>query len=90
MNHRREPSVEQLWIAPELASLAVLEAAIDIAILAMVAVHPEIQDPDRAEQTASLRAANIIIEDARALTAAIARYQLILRRVPDRVDDMPF
>ncbi len=88
--HRREPSVEQLWVAPELACLAVLDAAIDMTILAIVAVYPEMQDQDPADQTVSLRAATVVIEDARTLIASVARYRLVLRRVPDRADDTPF
>lgn len=91
MIHRRtELTIEQLWAAPELACLAVLDAAIDMAILAIAAVHPELQDNDRAEPTAALRAATLVIEDARALGAAITRYRLVLRRDRDRSDDLPF
>jgi hypothetical protein len=91
MNHRcQEPSVEQLWAAPELATLAVLETAIDMAILAVTAVYPEMQDQDPDDQTDSLRAALVVIEDARILIASMARYRLVLRRVRDRADDMPF
>lgn len=87
---RNELSIEQLWVAPELASLAVLDAAIDMAILAIAAVHPELQEPEHAETIAALRAATLVIEDARALGAAIARYRLVLRRDRDRADDLPF
>ncbi len=92
MNHRarRDPTVEQLWVAPELACLAILDAAIDTSILAVGAVYPEMQDQDPADQTASLRAATVVIEDARTLAASLARYRLILRRGPDRADDTPF
>lgn len=90
MNSRHELSIEQLWAAPELASLAVLDAAIDMAILAIAAVHPELQDHDGAEQTAALRAATLVIEDARALGASATRYRLILRRPHDCADDFPF
>jgi hypothetical protein len=91
MNHdRTELSIEQLWVAPELACLAVLDAAIDMAILAIAAVHPELQDQEHAEPTAALRAATLVIEDARALGAALTRYRLVLRRHHDRADDLPF
>jgi hypothetical protein len=86
---RRAPSVQQLWVAPELASLAVLDAAIDVAILAIGAVYPEMQDQDPADQTASLRAATVVLEDARTLAASLARYRVILRRAPDRAEDHP-
>lgn len=90
IRHWRQPSVEQLWVAPELASLAVLDAAVDMAILAITAVYPEMADQDPADQTAALRAATVVTEDARTLLASMARYRLILRRVPDRADDTPF
>lgn len=86
----REPSVEQLWVAPELASLAVLEAAADTAILALTAVYPEMADEDPADHSATLRAAVVVIEDARVLTTSMARYRLTLRRA-ERTDDLlPF
>jgi hypothetical protein len=87
---RNELSIEQLWAAPELACLAVLDTAIDMAILAVASVHPELQDQERAEPTAALRAATLVIDDARALGAAIARYRHVLRRDRDRADDLPF
>jgi hypothetical protein len=87
---RRRPSIEELWIAPELASLTMLEAALDMALLSMLAVYPEMQDLDRADQTDPLGAAIVVIEDARTLAASLARYRLILRRVSDRADNMPF
>lgn len=86
-------TVEQLWVAPELAALAVLDAAIDAAVLAIGAVYPEMADHDPDDMTDSLRAANVVLDDARTLASALARYRLILRRtrrVPDRADDTPF
>lgn len=84
------PSVEQLWRAPELASLAVLDTAIDMAILAVMAIYPEMQDQDPDDQTASLRAATVVIEDARIVATSIARYRLVIARAGDRADDTPF
>ena len=86
-------SVEQLWAAPELAALAVLDAAIDAAALAIGAVYPEMADHDPDDLTDSLRAANVVLEDAQTLACSLARYRLILRRArsrPDRDDDTPF
>ena len=87
---QRDPSVEQLWSSPELACLAVLDSAIDASILAIGAVYPEMQDQDPDDQTASLRAATVVIEDARTLAASVARYRLMLRRPRERADDSPF
>ena len=86
----RCPTIEQLWVAPELACLAVLDAAIDASILAIGSVYPEMQDQDPADQTAALRAATVVLEDARTLAASVARYRLILRRPTDRAEDNPF
>lgn len=86
----RAPTIEQLWAAPELACLVVLDAAIAASILAIGAVYPELQDQDPDDQTASLRAATVVIEDARTLAASLARYRVVLRRPPERADDDPF
>lgn len=86
-------TVEQLWVAPELAALAVLDAAIDAAALAIGAVYPEMADHDPDDLTDSLRAATVVLEDARTLATSLARYRLILRRTrrgPDRADVGPF
>lgn len=92
MHRRREPSIEQLWVAPELASLAVLEVAAATAILALAAVHPEMQDGDRdpVDESEPLRAAVAVIELARDLRITLDRYRLALRRAARRDDDLPF
>jgi hypothetical protein len=92
LHRRREPSVEDLWADPELASLAMLEMATDMAILALAAIHPELQDRDRdpADDTASLRAAVAVIDLARSLGDSLGRYRCALRRDKDRNEDIPF
>ncbi len=92
LHRRREPSVEQLWATPELASLAMLEMAADMAIIALAAVHPDLQDRDRdtAEDSTSLRAALVVIDLARALGESLGRYRRALRRDRDRDADIPF
>lgn len=92
LHRRREPSVEQLYGSPELASLATLEMAADIAILALAAVHPDIQDRDREtrDDTDSLRAALVVIDLARSLGDALGRYRRALRRDNERDNDIPF
>lgn len=37
----RRPRVEDLYTSPELAVLALLEAAIDVSLVALVAAHPD-------------------------------------------------
>lgn len=92
LHRRREPSVEQLYGSPELASLAMLEMAADMAVLALAAVHPDIQDRDREprEDTASIRAALLVIDLTRSLGDALGRYRRALRRDSKRDNDIPF
>ncbi len=67
------PSVEKLWGAPELAALAVLQVAADMAVLALAAVYPEIQDLDNHDDYPELRGALVIIDTARAVAACVNR-----------------
>ena len=82
-------SVEQLWVAPELAALAVLQVAADTAVFALAAVYPEIQDLDNHDDYPELRGALDIIDTARAVTACINRYKLALLRA-QRDELLPF
>ena len=92
IHRRRQPTIEQLSVAPELASLATLEVAADTAILALAAAHPDLQDGDRdpADDSASLRAAFALIDVARALGHTLDRYHRALRRAENQNDDIPF
>lgn len=90
---RTLPAVEELWAAPEVACLHVLDAAIGASVLAIGAVYPEMQDNDPHDETASLRAALVVIGDARRLATSVAAYRHVLRRLRercDRADDDPF
>lgn len=84
-------SVEQLECAPELAVLAVLDAAARTAVLALGAFYPElhdIPDPDDID-TAVAREALSVIEHARALGLAVARYRRALLRERLRDELLP-
>ena len=83
------PSVEQLGVAPELAALAVLEAAADTAVLALVAVYPEIQDLHEYDDSPELRVALDIIDAARAVAASVNRYWLALHLAQERDGLLP-
>ena len=83
-------SMEQLGIAPELATLALLEAAANTAVLALVAVFPEIQDLDEDDDGAELRAALDIIDKARAVARAVKRYRRALLLAQEQHDLPPF
>lgn len=71
----RSPTAEELLSIPELGVLAVLAAAVDVALVALVAIPPDDL------------AAKEIIDDARALAAALERYAST-RAVRD--DQLPF
>ncbi len=85
------PRIDDLLAAPELAVLAVLEAAVDVTLLALLAADPldeghEIAPPER-------HAARSLADAARHVAAAVARYRLALAlaRQRDRDDDaLPF
>ena len=92
IHRRRQPTIEQLSVAPELASLATLEVAADTAILALAAAHPDLQEGDRnpADDSAVLRAAFALIDIARALGNTLDRYRWARRRAESQHDDIPF
>lgn len=88
------PSVEQLWVAPELAALAVLQVAAETAVLALAAVYPEIQDLDNHldnhDDYPEIRGALDIINTAGAVAACVNRYKLALLRAQLRDPLLPF
>ncbi len=84
------PSVEQLWVAPELAALAVLQVAADTAVLALAAIYPEIQDLDNHDDYPEIRGALDIIDTARAVAACVDRYELALLLAQQRDEHLPF
>ena len=83
-------SMQQLGIAPELATLALLEAAANTAALALIAVFPEIQDLDEDDDGAELRAALDVIDKARAVALSVKRYRRALLLAQERHDPTPF
>jgi hypothetical protein len=86
------PRIDELLAAPELAVLAVLESAVDVTLLALLAADPldegdEFASPER-------RAARSLADAARNVAAAVARYRLALalarQRERERDDHLPF
>ena len=78
---RRLPTPDELVVAPELAILGVLEATIDLTIVALVAAPPDLRATHDARDTVSTAAANhadLVIAKAQALAAAIAAYRITL------------
>lgn len=88
--HPSRPSVLDLYAAPELAILAVLEAGVDVALVALIAAHPDDDDDDPIPP--ERRAARHVIEAARDLASAVNRYRLALACARDRERDelLPF
>lgn len=85
------PTADELAITPELAILGSIEAAIDLAILALVAAQPELWPTDDGHDAVTSRAAqsaDTVITTAQALAAAIADYRVSLRRHDHH--DLPF
>jgi hypothetical protein len=85
------PTIEQTTAAPELALLAVLEATLDVAVVALAAAWPELHCLDLEPDCPASRTAFEIVERAHHLAAAINRYRLALASAERRrYDDLPF
>jgi hypothetical protein len=87
---RRLPTGHELGYAPELAILAALESAVDLAIVALVAAQPELQpsaDGRDLVATAAGTAADALIRCGQALVLAIANYRSAIHH---QHDDWPF
>ncbi len=85
------PTPDELAITPELAILGSIEAAIDLAIVALVAAQPELWPTDDGHDAVTSPAAlgaDAVIAAAQSLATAIAHYRVTLRR-PDH-DELPF
>jgi hypothetical protein len=74
----RLPRIEQLSVEPQLASLAVLETAANVAVLALAAEHPELGGDDDQRDDDELRTALDLVELARAIGITIVRYRRAL------------
>lgn len=81
------PSVNELFASPELGVLAVLQAAIDIALVSLIAAHPD-DEPDAEDVPIERRAAYGLVHAAHGVTAALERYRLALVRARDRDRDL--
>lgn len=80
-----------LGVAPELAALALLEAALEVAQAALVAAQPELLRPDDFEPfTDPAMVASQLIEQARSLCGTIHRYRIALILDPGPGDPLPF
>jgi hypothetical protein len=86
----RTPRRDDLYAAPELASLAILEAAAAVAVAALLAVHPDDHDLHDDPLPPDRRAAWALADAARDLGSAINRYRLALVLARERDDILPF
>lgn len=85
----KRPRVVEVYDAPQLAVLAVLEAALDVAAVALVAAHPD--EPDPADVPFDDRAAHALIKAIRVAGAAIDRYRVALTLTREHGGaDLPF
>jgi hypothetical protein len=85
------PPVAALGFAPELAALALLEAALDVACAALVAAQPELLRPPHFEpSTDAAPIAATLIQQARALSANVHRYRIALVVDPGPDGTIPF
>ncbi len=85
------PHVDDLYAAPELAVLAVLETNAHVAVIALGAAHPDLQDVDDADTEAlKLHAAIAILDAARTLAETINRYRLAIVLAEQRDELLPF
>lgn len=86
----RRPRVEDLYAAPELAVLAVLEAAVDISLVALVAAHPDDHELEDDPPPPERVAARALVVAARDVADAVNQYRLALSRARDHDRLMPF
>lgn len=86
------PRLDDLYSAPELAALSILEAAADVAVVALLAAHPDDDDELDADSPLEQRAASNLVDAARDVAAAVNRYRLalVLARARRRDDLLPF
>ena len=89
------PSIVDLVIDPELAPVALLDAAAHVLIQALVAANPEMLHCAERPATALepvTRAAYSVVRACRDLHDALDRYRAHVRdcRMRDRDDDIPF
>ena len=87
----RLPRLEHLSAEPQLASLAILETAANVAILALAAEYPELDVIDDPLRDGELRATLDLVELARALDLTITRYRRELAKARKRnIARLPF
>jgi hypothetical protein len=78
-----------LGLAPELGTLALLEAALEVVAAALLAAQPELLH-SREPSTDAARVATSIIDQARRLTGLLHGYRIALVNDTEPGDPLPF
>jgi len=90
------PTPDDLRCDPELAILAALDHTLKLAVYALVAIYPELTDPERPfwlrEDSSVDRAAHHIVDRSEELKLAIFEYQDAIRRTQEAQanEEFPF
>jgi hypothetical protein len=90
------PTVPEIAAAPELAALAALVAVLDLALDALLAAHPDLDDDDRPPwrpPPSAVPAAARLVDRAVALRRALDRYRRAITAPPrdsPPIDGLPF
>jgi hypothetical protein len=84
-----------LWRAPQLGSLALLQEALHISVLSLVAEHPTLQDDPGPNEPASLRRARRLIASIGTFGNALSKYRdavylALCPAPPAPIDDLSF
>ena len=85
------PTVVDLYASPELGVLSVLDAAVDVALVALVAAHPD-DGPDAEHVTIERRAARALVDagvDALVVDSAHGHSRNVLEMVARLKKDVP-
>lgn len=87
-----QPTPPEIGRAPEVALLAVLDHALDVAAAAIVAAHPNILDDEpfyRRLDRPEMKAADQILTRARRLRDALDRYRCAIAALHANADHEP-
>jgi len=88
------PDPRLLGHAPELAALAMLDAALEVTVSALTAEHPTLAERSEGADPPSLRHARQLLASAHTLRGTLERYRVAvvdaLGRIAREDDDLPF
>jgi len=91
------PTPRDLWSAPQLAILSVLDTTLEMVACALLAQHPDIFDDEKpywSRADLSSAAAEGIVSSIRVLQKSLGEYRYMLaverKSAPEPTDDFPF